>query len=209
MKYALLIWIFLFCCWDTVFSQNLFNNYKNLSKPEKKWVILHPFVAKKAYRITQMAVKICSEVKAEQLLDQETNGGKLDAFRHSYWMAILTQKIGKRRAEKLGLAHEKGNRILFEKNQTEDGEIPDSVSCAMDVFNNQRGIIIGQANKAANALDIKAIVIKKIEEGDMKITAKNSRGQLVDCNGKAIPIMEMEKKWKNDKCLVPSNYKPH
>ncbi len=209
MKFSLAIFIFLVLCNNNVFSQNLLHNYANLSNSEKSWIIKHPFVAKKTHNVTQKVIKICTEVKIEQMLDQENIGGKLDAFRHAYWMAVLTQKIGKRKSKKLGLAHEKGNRILFDKNLTEDGETPDSISCAMDLFNNEQGIRIGQANKKANSVDIKLIVIKKIQEGAMKIIAKNSTGQFVDCNDKEIPLPEIQKKWKNSKCLVSSNYNPH
>src|ERR1700741_2953495 len=106
--------------------------FSKLSRPEKCWVIAHPFKAKKAFRITKHVLLDVDSVKASGIIGTDNNGGKLDAFKHAYWMASVAIKIGSRRAKKLGIAHEKGNWIQFKKHQLEDTVLPDSVSAVMD-----------------------------------------------------------------------------
>ena len=83
--------------------------FKKLSCPEKRWVIFHPFVAKKALKVSLEAREITAEIKQQKLLVGTGNGDQIDAFRHTYWMARLAQEIHWRKANRLGKAHEKGN----------------------------------------------------------------------------------------------------
>ena len=46
-------------------------------------------------------------------IGDDNNGGALDAFKHAFWMARLTQGIGHRASLSLGKAHEKGNYKAF------------------------------------------------------------------------------------------------
>ncbi len=180
--------------------------YKRLSRPEKTWVLTHPFVLKKTFTITGNAVAETEKVLKARLLDQEISGGRVDAFRHAYWMALLGRKIGARKAEKLGIAHEKGNRLDFYKHRLEEGVLPDSISTVMDLFNNKVGLSIGSENKEMHDSILKTIVIKEINKGRMKIIAKNTTGDFVDCQGNPLPANQLSGKWNNNKCLVNSDY---
>src|SRR6185295_19637862 len=53
--------------------------FHHLSCPEKRWVIFHPFIAKKAYRLTQQAKAVAKEMAKDSLLDGDENGGQVDA----------------------------------------------------------------------------------------------------------------------------------
>ena len=108
-------------------------------------------------------------------------------------MALLTQKVCWKKALSLGRAHEKGNFRSFKKGKTdEEGLLPDSVSCAMDLFNNSIGASIGCNNK-------------DIVRDNLKIIVKNKNGIPVDNAGNSIQVSELKSTWKTFKTLVPSN----
>jgi len=179
-----------------------FQNFKKLSTPEKCWVIWHPFVAKKAYRITKTARKATFKVEKDSVLVGTGNGDQVDAFRHAYWMAVLTSAIGERRSKKLGKAHEKGNYKDYKKRRKEDGVIPDKVSSEMDLYNNLIGIEIG---KVTEITELKKVVIDAVKNGKCKIIKINSLGNNLDCEENVIPVENLKGKWENEKCLVDSN----
>ena len=91
------------------FAQSGSEVFSKLSRPEKCWVVFHPFIAKKAYIISLEARNISRTLEKDSTLDHDADGGRVDAFRHAYWMARLAQEIGWRKARKLGNAHERGN----------------------------------------------------------------------------------------------------
>lgn len=190
------------------FAQGKLSQWRKLSRPEKIWVLTHPFIAKKAFKLTQKAIASTAELKQLKGLGGE-NGGQLDAFRHSYWMALLTQRIGSRKAYRLGLAHEKGNKLMFRKHLLEEGAMPDSVSSAMDMANNQVGIDVGKKyDKSKLDVELRAWLISKILQGEMKIICMNSSGTFIDCSGKPIDMALWQGKWNIPKCLCSSNSIP-
>jgi hypothetical protein len=181
---------------------NNVKNYRQLSCPEKWWVIWHPFVAKRAYSVTKEVRKIVDEVKKDSLLVGDGNALQLDAFRHTYWMAILTKEIGWRKAKKLGRAHEKGNYKDYKKRRDEDGVIPDKISSEMDLFNNNIGINMAKQQDEEGFLDK---VINAVKEGKCKIIKMDKYGNYLDCDGNIILPESLKGKWENNKCLVNSN----
>jgi hypothetical protein len=191
------------------YGQGRWKKFRKLTCPEKKWVAFHPFVAKKAFEISERAVTVTREMKDAKRITGSGNGDQVDAFRHAFWMGLLTGRIGARKARKLGVAHEKGNHIQFTKNTNEEGEVPDSVSCRMDLINNEAGILIGKQIKKdkeeKQEEKLKEIVLLHIGQGKMKIIAKDQAGNFLDCNGKVILAEELKGKWKNNKCLINSN----
>lgn len=138
------------------------------------------------------------------MLDQKENGGQADAFRHSYWMALLSQKIKPKKALKLGKAHEKGNYISFTKGGYEDGSPPDSMASVMDLYNNKVGIEIGRLNKKMGEEELKQLVVKSILQGEMRILKMDAQGNFQDCSGKKIEPVSYKGKWNIPKCLVGS-----
>ena len=115
-----------------------------LEMPEKMWVMMHPFISVRVKNRLEHCYSVIEQVKKQKSLDQFENGGCLDAFRHVFTMAFLAQHIRISKLRSLGVAHEKSNRIQFEKNIFENGELPDSVSCQMDLLNNEIGFILGK-----------------------------------------------------------------
>lgn len=186
-------------------NNGLFKSFFKLSFPEKIWAITHPFIAKKAWKITKNAIAVTKEIEKDTTLDRDTDGGQVDAFRHTYWMASLAQKINSRKVRKLGLVHEKANYINFKKNQKEDNSLPDAANRDMDLQNNDYGIYIGNNNKNLDEKDLIILVKKAILEGKVWKINKNKKGESLDCKGDIIPLEKYFKKWDNPRCLVRSD----
>src|SRR4051812_15084088 len=106
--FYLLLFLLLISASAATAQEKLCKEFKKLSCPEKKWVLFHPFVAKKTFVFTQQARDASKEMIKDASLDGDENGGQVDAFRHAYWMALLSQNICWRKARWLGYAHEKG-----------------------------------------------------------------------------------------------------
>ncbi len=183
------------------FGQNNIS-FKNVSCPEKWWGLTHPFTIKKVKKVSYEARDITKLVLKNKILKGNGNGYQLDAFRHTYWMARLTQEIGGKKAKKLGIAHEKGNYKYFKKHKKEDGEIPDKVSSDMDLYNNKVGIELG---KKASKYGLKEMVINLVLTGKCKIIKVDTLGNFLDKNNKIIPLKALKGTWINNKILVNSN----
>ena len=200
-----LLWVLVGLLFLNSCSPKLKGSFSTLSRPEKTWVAFHPFKAKRAYRISVEAIRVTDSIKQTNIVGTDISGGKLDALKHSYWMARLTQRIGKRAAYSLGKAHEKGNYLTFKKRQLEDGAVPDKPATEMDLFNNQIGIGTGITLENASKNRILTALINSINEGELRILLKNNQGQYLDCQKKIIPLDSLKNKWDTKKCLVPSN----
>ncbi|MFZ7114634.1 MAG: DUF6973 domain-containing protein [Bacteroidota bacterium] len=206
MKATLFLVSFLFLSVKTEAQSSAFSSFWKLSCPEKWWVFTHPFVAKNAFKITAEARIKSDSLISASALDGDPFGGQIDAFRHAYWMARLAQKMKWKKALKLGIAHEKANKISFRKNHTdEEGLLPDSVSSAMDLYNNEVGVAIGCNFKLMSRQMICDSVIEKIRSGRLKVILKNEQGRELKCDGTEIDKSEYAGKWNIPKCLVSSD----
>ena len=179
---------------------------QQVSKWDILWGISHPFSAIKIKKISKSLIGIynLNELKLE--LDSFENGGKLDAFRHTFFMAAFAQNVRISKLRKLGLAHEKGNYRQFLKNQKENKEIPDSMGTVMDLFNNELGFKIGSENNKISLIDLKNSVLKEIQNGNALIIKRDKLGNYIDCENSIIDITLFFKKWYVPKCLVKSDY---
>ena len=176
-----------------------------LSGPEKRWVIRHPFVSIKAKNITDTATHEARRLSSMGLLDTYENGGKQDAFRHAYWMALLSSVIGPKKALLLGRAHEKGNKKEYDNLKLEEGEIPDFISMEMDLWNNDIGVDIGSRHKKKEFVFIKEMVLELINSGACRILKRNKDGLFMTCSGKLLRDKEWRGLWFNERCLMESN----
>ena len=201
--------IFIFCLFMEIkgvqAQMGLLRTFCRMHYPEKIWVMSHLLVVRKTWQITTEARQAAAEMLSDVELDADANGGQVDAFRHCYWMARLTQEIGWRRAYRLGLAHEKGNRIDYDRRLLEDGALPDSVSCEMDLRNNIEGIRLAQQNPHASSDELRQLIRKAILEGKLWKIKKDADGNFLDWQDTIIPPERYIARWNNPKCLVPSN----
>jgi hypothetical protein len=175
------------------------------SKYEIFWGIGHPFAAWKVKVLLPEAQKMLSSVKEDRLLDLNESGGKLDAFRHIYTMAFLSQKIKTKKLRKLGIAHEKGNKRLFFKGKQEFGERADSLACVMDLRNNELGFQINAENRCLKPEELKLLVLQQIRDGQAWYLKRNTKSQYVSCDGTPINMADYIGKWFLPKCLIRTN----
>ena len=181
---------------------------KQVSRPEKCWAVCHPFIVKKTIRLSKESLTVTDSIKNSGALDGDISGGRVDAFKHSYWMALLVQNIRWRAAWKLGKAHEKGNYLSYKKAlKTGKSNSHDKVSSDMDMWNNRVGISIGRNNRYTDIKLLQQIIIDSIQTGKMKIIKKNPTAKFLDCEDNIIPNDSLQGKWVNKKCLVPSDYR--
>ncbi|HXB40280.1 MAG TPA: hypothetical protein VNZ49_07035 [Bacteroidia bacterium] len=198
----LLAVIFIFIIGNTGFSQ--IKTFSSLSKYEKRWAFFHPFASLRIKKHQKEMFTVYEEVKSKKLLDEFANGGKLDAFRHTFAMAYFSRFVSVKKLRKLGKAHEKGNYLQFLKSKTEEGEIPDSVSSVMDLKNNELGFSLGKNFNKNTIEELKQKIIEQINLGAAFIIKRNKEGLYVDCAGNIIPPEKIKGTWKNFKCLVGS-----
>lgn len=186
-------------------AQNL-----DVSRPVFWWSVCHPFAAFKAKKITTETLHVCDSIYQDSVsLGQNYGGGQLDAFRHVFWMCRLTQEIGPRKAYRLGLKYEKGNRRQFEKKQKEDSQLPDSMSTVMDLVNNQFGVELGMkmripGHKISQFDQIRTLV-NRTKAGDFRILFQDRKGNFYSCAGERIDLKKYHGQWAVPKCLVKSN----
>ncbi|WP_132791479.1 DUF6973 domain-containing protein [Tenacibaculum skagerrakense] len=199
--------LFFFMMITNCFGQSNYAKFKKLSTPKKWWVALHPFKAKKAYLISIEVNRISDSIKKTKLLDGDHAGGQVDAFRHAYWMARLKEEIGASAARSLGKAHEKENYLMYKKRKLEEGLVPDEISSEMDLFNNEVGLSLTSKGNKTPREGLIYRVINAILAGEMKVIKKDEKGSFLTCDGNKITAESLKGKWKNNKCLVPSNYK--
>ncbi len=207
LPFFLFLMALLLICSESVPAQNGSSTFKKRAgRPEKWWAVCHPFIVKKAVRLTLETSKAVDSLVKAGTLGNDLSGGQLDAFKHSYWMALLSQQIKSRKARKLGKAHEKANYLSFRKALKQGKKnCHDKPASDMDLWNNEKGIEIGTANKRADRIELQQIVIDSVQAGAMRILLKNNKGQYLDCLNNIIPADSLKGRWKNAKCLVPSN----
>lgn len=187
--------------------KNYAQQAKNIHFSEILWVVKHPFIAKKAYKITETARNIANSHITDPALDGDYNGGQVDAFRHTLWMALLVQEISPKAALELGKAHEKGNYRDFKRKKLEEDKLPDSVSSEMDLRNNKIGIEIGQEYMGQDTETLSQVVELAVREGRCWKIKKDSDGNSLDKEGNIILDSQWQGKWINNRVLVPSDYK--
>ncbi|MCP4883721.1 MAG: hypothetical protein GY908_08010 [Flavobacteriales bacterium] len=185
-------------------GQSKNSRFSSLSSPEKWWVIWHPFKAKKALEVSLRALEVTDSIKKTDVIGRDIIGGHLDAFKHTFWMASMSQKIGQKSSLKLGRAHEKGNYQSFLEGRPEDGSLADKVSSDMDLFNNESGAAISNTFPRASESDLIHLVLEKLHKGNLR-TIKKDGNVFLTCNGDPIPESSLIGNWENDKCLIPSN----
>ena len=190
-----------------LFAQEKTVRISDLCKQEKHWAILHPFAAKKAKKIVPLVRAEVRQMIAENKIDSLIHGGQADAYRHALWMALIAKHIGEKKARKIGQLHEAGNKTAFYKSLKEDNSLQDSISCQMDLLNNDLGIAYGIGFKDKSDNEIKEIILSAILNGEFFILFRNKKNEFMDCEGNAVYVQDRvkNKTWYLPYCLVTSN----
>jgi hypothetical protein len=125
--------------------------------------------------LTKKALQVADSIHRAGILKGGMSGGQPDAFKHAYWMALLSQEISARKAFKLGKAHEKGNYLTYKKAKKKGlADSHNTLASEMDLWNNDKGIEIGITNKDIPAIQLQQIIIDSIKSGAMRTILNNS-----------------------------------
>jgi len=130
-----------------------------LTKAEKKFVVLHPFAASQAGKNAELATKTAGTLADARRKRGEEGGihnGTADAVRHAFWSALNARDLGAEKAEEIGDAHEdKSDQPADEK--------------VMDEHNNEVGIEIGANNRDASDVEIFEKVLEALDAGRLQV----------------------------------------
>lgn len=85
--------------------------------------------------------------------------------------------------------------------------MPDEISTDMDLHNNEEGLKLITKGSTVSKRSLIYRIVNAIYNGKMKIIKKDANGNFLTCNQKIISKESLKGKWKNNKCLVPSNSK--
>lgn len=180
-------------------------SYNRLSKPEQQWVRRYPIAAFRTHNLADSAKKEAIRRIKDPDLDGDIEGGMVDAFKHTFWMALTAQKIGAEKAILLGKAHEDANKIEFDNNPRRKGITQDSIASRMDMLNNIEGARIGETYPNMPYQELIIIVKQAVVDGKCwKIKKKNIKTYL-DSSDNIINIHDYDNKWAIPKVLVRSN----
>lgn len=193
---------YLFVLAVCLLATHVFAGKPATSRYEFWWALGHPFAAMKVKRIHKKLSPYYNETELKLKLDGYSSGGKLDAFRHVYYMAAFAQKVKTRKLIKLGKAHEKTNYLQFKRNKDEYGTAADSISCVMDLLNNEIGVKLGNENKKMTYEELKQKVIALVNEGNAHYLAIDKNGNYLDCNNRVIDLKAYKGKWYIPKCIL-------
>ena len=179
--------IFFLVSIETLYSQKSFRRLKP-GLPEIRWAVFHPFSARNAFRITERVVNVTDSIRDTGMVGKDSHGGELDAFRHAYWMAILSLNIGWRKSRSLGNAHEKSNYRSFKKARRKGKpDKHDAAAREMDLWNNNAGMATAKGYPDTKHTEMIDLIVEAIRDGKMKVILKNKVGQSLDSSGRIIP----------------------
>jgi hypothetical protein len=185
-----------------MFSMNLAEAKPRTSRYEFWWAAAHPFAALKVKKVYRKATKLFDQNELKVKLDVYTSGGKLDAFRHVFYFAAFAQKIKPKKVLKLGKAHEKTNHLDFKRGKQEDETTADSLSCVMDLLNNEVGVKLGSENKNMSLEELKQKVMDLVNQGEAYTILRDKDGRFIDCNNNVLDMSKYKGKWFVPKCIT-------
>ncbi|WP_210686479.1 EspA/EspE family type VII secretion system effector [Mycolicibacterium sp. GESEQ-9] len=131
-----------------------------------------PLAVKDFFDIKQAAIDEASRKFPPP--DGNTSDNHTDAFRHTYWNALMTQRFGEEWTRKFATAHERrpGDPAPRE---------------ATDLYNNEIGRQIGMANPKASREELAAQVESAVRGGETVIVSQDGAG-LTWSNDPKLPI---------------------
>jgi hypothetical protein len=173
----------------TVFPKPRFTKY------EFFWSLRHPVAAIKVNQLYKKAAIIYQFQKQISEPDSFSVNGKLDAFRHIFFMAVFAQKIKAQKLIRLGIAHEKANYKQFKRDPKREKVQQDSLSSIMDIKNNLIGIALGRENSTSQLSELRDKVLRYIADEKVFYISRNAKGQYINSNSQEINLSDFDGKW--------------
>ena len=186
-------------------GQGKTSGFFSLGAAEKWWGITHPFRAGRAFTAMQETRQRVDSLFTAGVFEQWIHGGRLDAYRHTYWMAITGSRIGIRAARKLGKAHERANYRDYLKGKTEEGILADATATEMDLHNNEAGLSLAEAYRSGQGSDVHKNIEELMQKGRLRMLKMDEKGNLLDCEGRICTrVTNTKNDWKLPICLIPT-----
>ena len=200
-KKSLILILFLLC-FENSFSQNFQKIFFEINTKDKLWIISKPISSLKVKKVTKEVNSILIGKSNGKFLDQDLQGGQIDAFRHILLLYKLSSEIGIEKARRFGNIYESYNKKVF-KTTANSGY--DYASEMMDKFNNELGIYLFLKMDKVSDIQIIDEIKKQIIEGNARKISKDGKGRSV---GKDFNIIEdsiWKKEWYNQRVLIQTN----
>ncbi|MDD4829386.1 MAG: hypothetical protein PHE13_02675 [Bacteroidales bacterium] len=200
-KKSLILILFLLC-FENSFSQNFQKIFFEINTKDKLWIISKPISSLKVKKVTKEVNSILIGKSNGKFLDQDLQGGQIDAFRHILLLYKLSSEIGIEKARRFGNIYESYNKKVF-KTTANSGY--DYASEMMDKFNNELGIYLFLKMDKVSDIQIIDEIKKQIIEGNARKISKDGKGRSV---GKDFNIIEdsiWKKEWYNQRLLIQTN----
>lgn len=200
-KKSLILILFLLC-FENSFSQNFQKIFFEINTKDKLWIISKPISSLKVKKVTKEVNSILIGKSNGKFLDQDLQGGQIDAFRHIFLIYKLSSEIGIEKARRFGNIYESYNKKVF-KTTANSGY--DYASEMMDKFNNELGIYLFLKMDKVSDIQIIDEIKKQIIEGNARKISKDGKGRSV---GKDFNIIEdsiWKKEWYNQRLLIQTN----
>ena len=200
-KKSLILILFLLC-FENSFSQNFQKIFFEINTKDKLWIISKPISSLKVKKVTKEVNSILIGKSNGKFLDQDLQGGQIDAFRHILLLYKLSSEIGIEKARRFGNIYESYNKKVF-KTTANSGY--DYASEMMDKFNNELGIYLFLKMDKISDIQIIDEIKKQIIEGNARKISKDGKGRSV---GKDFNIIEdsiWKKEWYNQRLLIQTN----
>ncbi len=200
-KYSIFFIVFLVCC-NQLMAQNKKMIIQSMSCKNKVWAIRNVSSLKKALVISKEVLNTMDSLYRENLFETNSEGSRLDAFRHIYWMYSLASEIGIEKSRRIGLIYEDYNQYVFSVRSCSGYDLAGRL---MDEYNNELGLYLFSKIGVREKEKVFEEIMNLISRGCARIVAKDKLQRSLDVNNNVILESEWKSQWNNNRCLIKSN----
>ena len=193
--------VFLIWCGQSM-AQNRKMIIRSMSCKNKVWAIRNVSSLKKALVISKEVLNTMDSLYRENLFKTNSEGSRLDAFRHIYWMYSLASEIGIEKSRRIGLIYEDYNQYVFSVRSCSGYDLAGRL---MDEYNNELGLYLFSKIGVREKEKVFEEIMNLISRGCARIVAKDKLQRSLDVNNNVIPESEWKSQWNNNRCLIKSN----
>ena len=183
-------------------AQNKKMIIRSMSCKNKVWAIRNVSSLKKALVISKEVLDTMDSLYRENLFETNSEGSRLDAFRHMYWMYSLASEIGIEKSRRIGLIYEGYNQYVFSVRSCSGYDLAGRL---MDEYNNELGLYLFSKIGVREKEKVFEEIMNLISRGCARIVAKDKLQRSLDVNNNVIPESEWKSQWNNNRCLIKSN----
>ena len=200
-KYSMLFIVF-FIWYGQSMAQNKKMIIRSMSCKNKVWASRNVSSLKKALVISKEVLNTMDSLYRENLFETNSEGSRLDAFRHIYWMYSLASEIGIEKSRRIGLIYEDYNQYVFSVRPCSGYDFAGRL---MDEYNNELGLYLFSKMGVREKEEVFEEIMNLISRGCARIVAKDKLQRSLDVNNNVIPESEWKSQWNNNRCLIKSN----